>query len=474
MSPSAGEPSSVCADLGPREAAPETYLTRESQLWLQLALGSLLLAGLLSLTVVVGRIPAISAALADPLFFKRCLVVHVNLALVVWFYSVVSALAAAGPVRGGRTLSRTCAWAAFAGVAIFALAACERGGVPILSNYVPVIQTPVFLVGLGLFFAAVLVHSLGVLISAAPRSLCLPGETTTGVTAACLLLVVAFTAWLLTQVSLPTGLLAHTYFEFSFWGPGHVLQVANAAAMTAIWLWIVRVATGKGAVSHGAAQVAFGLLVLPQLAVPVSCGLGVMSRVHLEGMTTLMRWTIFPVVSFLGLVCLLRIRQYPKSEYDLRGRSLIRGFTVSVALTALGFILGALIRGSSTLVPAHYHASLGGVTAAFMTATYLLTGRTAERLYSEGTFWRRAGSQLLVFGGGQAVFAIGFALAGLYGLGRKTYGAEQVVRSLGEKVGLGVMGVGGLVAATGGIWFLVLVLRPAFRRITPLQSHSAS
>ena len=55
--------------------------------------------------------------------------------------------------------------------------------------------------------------------------------------------------------------------------------------------------------------------------------------------------------------------------------------------------------------------------------------------------------------------ALGFALGGAYGLGRKTYVSEQHVRSLGEYFGLGVMGLGGLVATAGGLWFLFLMVR---------------
>jgi cytochrome c oxidase subunit 1 len=57
------------------------------------------------------------------------------------------------------------------------------------------------------------------------------------------------------------------------------------------------------------------------------------------------------------------------------------------------------------------------------------------------------------------VFGLGFALAGAYGLGRKQYGTEQHVRSLGEYLGLSVMGLGGFVAVAGGIFFLAVMLR---------------
>jgi heme/copper-type cytochrome/quinol oxidase subunit 1 len=134
-----------------------------------------------------------------------------------------------------------------------------------------------------------------------------------------------------------------------------------------------------------------------------------------------------------------------------------------MGLTALGIILGACIRSSTTLVPAHYHAALGGVTAAAMAAAYLLVerGSRAPRAY-----WRAARRQLIAFGLGQAVFALGFAWGGAYGLGRKTYSTEQHVRTIGEKLALGTMGLGGLVAAAAGVVFLVLVLR-AWRRTAP-------
>src|SRR5262245_24473218 len=53
--------------------------------WFAFAVGSLVLAGTLSLLLVVGRLPFLGAVFTDPLFFKRALVVHVDLALVIWF-----------------------------------------------------------------------------------------------------------------------------------------------------------------------------------------------------------------------------------------------------------------------------------------------------------------------------------------------------------------------------------------------------
>ena len=134
----------------------------------------------------------------------------------------------------------------------------------------------------------------------------------------------------------------------------------------------------------------------------------------------------------------------------------------SAGLALLGLVLGACIRGSTTLVPAHYHASLGAVTVAFMTAAYFVCDRLRSgenRAGLNDQIWARAKRQLALFGVGQTVFVLGFAIGGAYGLGRKTYAAEQHARSMGEVTGLIVMGVGGLVAVAGGLWFLFLMLR---------------
>jgi heme/copper-type cytochrome/quinol oxidase subunit 1 len=76
---------------------------------------------------------------------------------------------------------------------------------------------------------------------------------------------------------------------------------------------------------------------------------------------------------------------------------------------------------------------------------------------------RLAAWQPLVFGAGQAVFAVGFAIAGAHGMARKAFGAEQHARTAWQTVGLGVMGVGGLVAAAGGLLFLYLIVKALVR-----------
>ena len=57
----------------------------------------------------------------------------------------------------------------------------------------------------------------------------------------------------------------------------------------------------------------------------------------------------------------------------------------------------------------------------------------------------------------------GLVWSGGYGVQRKVAGSEQVLRTTHETWGMGLMGLGGLIAIVGGIMFLVIVLR-ALRR----------
>ncbi len=450
-----------------RRTAPLTLaVNAEARRWFALAVGSLVIAGLLSLSVVLGRLPFLSGLIGDPLFFKRCLVVHVDLALVVWFYAFLAGLAS---VRAGRRTGLAGAIAftlAVAGVGAMLGGALMRGAQPVLANYVPVIDHPFFLGGLGAFFLGTLLFLLETLSSgpAVVEDAVIPPDAAVGLQAAAVAFVLAGATWISTRAALPAGLDTWTRYEFSAWGAGHVLQVANAAAMVAVWLWLLARATGRPVLSRSSAMVLFTALVAPHFVMPALTARGAMDPLYHTGATQLMRWGIFPVVLvvlILGFRHLWRARasagESPRDSLAGAARS---GFIASASLTLLGFVLGACIRSSTTLVPAHYHAALGAVTVAFMTAAYLVCGAARPPASAGPAFPRvSAQRQLIVFGIGQTVFALGFAIGGAYGLGRKAYAAEQHVRTTGELVGLSVMGIGGLVAAAAGIWFLSLVLR---------------
>ncbi|MBI2496673.1 MAG: hypothetical protein HYV75_01660 [Opitutae bacterium] len=437
---------------------------RAARGWFLFGIGSLVLAGLLSLMLVVGRLPFLGWLFADPLFFKRALVVHVDLAIVIWFQA--GTLAFLGLALGPR-LPRDVTAAAFAlagaGVAGLLVGALMPGALPVLSNYVPVIDHPVFFGGLvcwfagaGLFFACALVAPARTDAKALTPAVVVALRAAAAANVIAILTFIG--AWRTTPDAAPA-----VYYELLFWGGGHVLQAGNVATMVALWLHLLHRWTGRAVLAPGVVTALMAALVLPQAIMPLLAFEGTTGTVYFSMATHLMRWTLFPVVLVVLGAAVVHVWRSPTrpGRWDFR----FAGLAGSAILTLLGFILGALIRGSSTLVPGHYHCAIGAVTLALMTAAYDFCTAVAPA----GTApvpARRARLQLLLFGGGQAVFGLGFALAGAYGLGRKQYGAEQHVRTLGEYLGLSVMGLGGLVAVAGGIFFLAVMLRhvAAWRR----------
>ncbi len=434
---------------------------RQAARWLALAVSSLLVAGSFSLLLVIARVPPFTSLVTDPQFFKRCLVVHVDLALVVWFYSFLAALFSLLEAKGSSPSRGAVGFGAAAlGVAALPATLLVPGVKPVLSNYVPALDHPLFLAGLALFF-------LGLLFTFADARLLpsrelpgsthlLPGEARPLLRGAVLAVLLALLTFAASLSSMPSGLPPEGRYELLFWGGGHVLQVASEAAMLCVWLMLLTPALGRSPVSRPAALAVSLVLLLPAAAGPVLALAGVQQGWVHGAFTQGMRWGIFPVVLAFLALCLRGLWR-ARRDVDFSNPRLL-AFFASAALTVAGFVLGALITGSNTMVPAHYHANIGAVTCAFM-------GVTVPVLSALGCEWpgarlqRAIRWQPAIFGTGQLVFALGFALAGSSGMARKAFGAEQHIRTPGEWAGLVVMGAGGLVAVAGGLLFLTYVVR---------------
>ena len=443
----------------------ETTEARSARRWLGLAIGSLVAAGVLSLALVVGRMPPFDRWVTDPLFFRRCLVVHVDLALVVWFYAFIGALLSllARPNTSSRA-ARVAPFVSAFGVVLMVLGAGSQGAQPVLANYVPMIDDRAFEIGIVLFGVSVVAGLLDGRLwpSASPPTngavFQLSAAAEPGLRATAIAILIASLTFGASWFGAPEGLTRETLFELANWGGGHVLQLASTCALLSVWLVLVAGVMGRSPISRQASSALFALLVLPWLAAPLLAARGIQDIDAREDFTLLMRWAIFPVVVvFLALVLRSLHAAYKAGELAPRDPRLI-GFAVSASLTVLGFILGALVRGSNTIVPAHYHASIGAVTAAFMTVSYPLLAKLGFPIVARPRLERVARWQPLVYGVGQMVFASGFALAGAHGMARKVYGAEQHGRDLAETIGLVIMGVGGLAAVVGGLSFLFIVI----------------
>lgn len=447
--------------------ANDTDNAAHARRWFTLAVGVLILAGFLALALVVGRMPPFDRFVTDPMFFKRCLVVHVNLSLVVWFQAFTAALLHLLPYTPGPVGERG-VYVSAVGVAMMVLSA-PLSGEPILANYVPIIDHPLYLAGLAVTVGGV----VGSVVDWRPEVrrpsadtssfIDIPESAAVALRAAGLALVLAGVTFITSFAATDPTLPAAARFENLFWGTGHVLQLASETAMIAVWLILVHQATGHSPVSARAAKGLCALLLVPWAWAPAMAAAGTDTGGYRVGFSELMRWAIFPAVTVLLVACVVTLlrHRHQINRFDPR----VWGFGISAALTMAGFILGAMIRGSNTMVPAHYHAAIGGVTAAFMTMSYVWMPAMGLSL-SRGRRGQAAVRwQPVLFGAGQLVFALGFGWAGAHGMARKAYGAEQAQRGLEETLGLVVMGGGGLVAAAGGMLFLGIVGAAWWRRL---------
>ncbi len=455
---------------------------RRALAWLAVATGSLFLAGAFALLLVIGRVPPLSLLITDAAFFKRCLVVHVDLALVLWFYAFAAALFVLIPSRAAPSaVGRGAVGLAVGGVAFLMVSAALPEARPVLANYVPVLDHPLFLAGLlaiggGLAFSLLdprLLPGSEPDPSRLGRPL-LPAAAVPWLRASAIAILVALVTFAVSALSTSPGLGPQAHYEALMWGGGHVLQFASVAAMLGVWAMLLQPVLGGSPVTRGQAALLSAALVTPLLGAPLLASAGTSTSAYHVGFTRLMQLGIAPVVLVFLCFCVRALLRHRRAGHSLldgsRGLDVrVTGFLASAALTVTGFGLGAAIHGSNTVVPAHYHASIGGVTVAFMAATYpLLEGLGLPA--ATGRLARLVPWQPLMLGVGQLVFACGFALAGAHGMARKTYAAEQQVRTLGEHVGLGVMGAGGLLAIAGGLSFLFIIAAIVLRHLRDVRA----
>ncbi|MDX1618656.1 MAG: hypothetical protein R3224_07705 [Balneolaceae bacterium] len=218
-----------------------------SRHWLMLSIGTLILSGIFSVVIVFARTPVIGEWLFDPLFARRGLVVHVDLALLIWLYAFMCAMFVLLPAtRNGNRLLPLGYSLGMTGVLLIVCAIFVPSAEPVLSNYIPVLDHPLFISGLILFAAGTgctisnarllppADHSSG---SAGSRpSLPFPNSSIPGFRTAGLLLLVAFITFFGAWLGTPSALDAQTYYELTIWGGGHILQFVNVATMLSVWI----------------------------------------------------------------------------------------------------------------------------------------------------------------------------------------------------------------------------------------------
>lgn len=415
--------------------------------WLLLALGALAVAGLLALALAASRTPGAQDWLpwgAD--FFHRGLVTHVVFSFQVWLLAMLGALSVPASPPAGRALGFAGLLLAVLGCTLLLVPTLNGDGEASLNNYVPVLVHPLYYAGLALVAGGVAL--------AAARSLGF-GDDGIRAAAACLLsalLCFALAAWLI-----PAGTAVDHFNERLFWGGGHVLQFVNTALLMLGWQALSQRAFGVAALPPLLARTAFAALAVVALAAPVAYRLDVLGLPHRQAFTSLL-WIGLPLPPLVvGAGVAWRLVRGPR---DWRSPAML-ALALSLAVFGLGGAAGFALGVADTRTPSHYHAVIGGVNLVLMG---LIHSQLLPLLGRDGGNGRWVRAQFLLYGGGQLLHALGFYVAGLAGVARKTAGAEQGLDSAVKLASMGMVGLGGAIAVLGGTIFVAQVLARLLRR----------
>jgi hypothetical protein len=461
---------------------PEGRQRALARSWLWIGLLALIGAGLFSVLLVLSRTPVINEWFPVADFFRVALVVHVDLSVLVWFVALAGLLWSINGSERGLPWAWSALALCTAGAALMSLAPFFGQGEAIMANYIPVLDDGWFIAGLVVFAVGVAVLVLRSLFTAPKLGVTFDGGGALrfGLNASVVATAVALLAFGWSFLVMPAGLDGKPYYEILFWGGGHALQFTWTLLMLVAWLWLASASGARVPLSPRVTLLMFALALASVFITPYAyLAHDIASVEHRDLHTWAMRFgggvSILPVslavAIALGadavsrrkarLAARLRPHEDSRTEPRIAARAPLRAALISsVLLFAAGGVIGVFISGNNVRIPAHYHGSIVGVTLALMGLVYHLLPQLGYRAVSG----RLAVVQPLLYGAGQLMHIIGLVWSGGYGVQRKVAGAEQVLRSTGEIVGMGLMGLGGLVAIIGGLLFIVVVAGSMRRR----------
>ena len=446
-------------------AGAASALKRELAGWAWLAVGALAVAGIFALLLALSRTPGMDKAPLWPIgFFYKGLVIHVVFSLVIWLLGVFAFLTTAATLdlAGERTraaplgrLGQGVALIAFP--CLFAPAFLDSTA-PELTNYIPLIRHPAYDLGLILL-------ALGVLAPVVRLFVNLPSRRAPWPPLALAMAVGGFVFVLaLIAFAIAGDLLARTgelmvSRELLFWGGGHLMQFVYAILLLTNWRLLAVRSLGEDRVDDGIFRLC--ILFIGGLAIPgpiFYVAFEPFSGAQHEAFRLLQFGIAAPTLMFaLSLVASARELARP-SQWPWRDPAFFT-LAASLALFALGGLMGFLITGSDTRTPAHYHAV---ITAVSVSSAGMLLTYGLDALGRPPAPKRTTRALIALYAGGQFVASIGMFVAGGYGAARKTPDGVGSLDAVAA-AGMAVHGIASIFTILGGATFVVVAIRALAR-----------
>jgi len=431
--------------------------------WMLLAVGSLAAAGFLALLLPTLRSPGAERWFPFPIdtFFQVTLVTHVVMAFVVWFLAMLGGLAAL--VRPGGIASRTGLALAVSGAALLLFPALANQGTPLLVDYVPILNSPLYYSGLGLLVAGVALPVVHLLARPPRWGLSL----TLGIGTAGVLFLLALLCCGLAYSGFPKGQRFGTNDEAIFWGCGHLLQIMFTTLLLTIWQSLGEQLFPQAPLTFKQWRVVCALLVLSGLPGPVLYSVWHGNAPELRTAFTRLYLIALPLPVLITGGALLRRLVTSRPQWRSPGYLSV---LLSFGLFGVGGVFGMFADGLDTRTPGHYHAELIAVTIGLMGLFFAVVlptlcrgGKNSKVLLS--LFWFLAIGQLIA--------CCGMFLAGSQGVARKVAGAAQSLDSPAKVIGMSLNHGGAGIASIGGIIFVYLALTRLLARTPKVDGKTA-
>jgi hypothetical protein len=435
--------------------------------WLALGIAALAASGILAVLLVLSRTPGLASVFPVANFFHTALVAHVDLSVLVWFIAFGGALWSLNSTLRWLPLGWIALGGATAGAALIAVAPFA-GGTPIMSNYVPVIDAPAFLWGLAFVGAGMTCLVARGLFASPLVGIRLDGGGALrfGLNGAIVAAAVALLALAWSWAALPHGLEAKAWYELLFWGGGHVLQFAWTLLLLVGWLLLADAVGARVPLSPRVVALLFGIGLLCVFVTPlIYYAYDIASVEHHRLQTWLMRFGGGLAIGPVAVAVLWGLFRRDQRNQRARRASpddapLRAALLTSILLFGAGGLIGYAIQGNNVKIPAHYHGAIVGVTIALMGVAYWLLPRFGFAAPPP----RLATWQSWLYGGGQLLHIVGLVWSGGYGVQRKVADGVALARPLEQTIGMGLMGIGGLIAIVGGMLFVAAVIVAVVQR----------
>jgi cytochrome c oxidase subunit 1 len=459
---------------------------------------ALVIGGIAAILILLTRWQAVH--LLDVVWFYRILTVHGMTMLIffILFFEMAILYFTSGPVLNSRIAAPKLGWLAF-GLMVAGAVLTEwmmwTGKADVLyTSYVPLKAHPLYYLGVilfavgalivtGLFFATLVV---------AKREKTYEGSMpliTFGAMTAAIIAVITLLHG--AAIYVPTFLWSLGLMEVDpqiyrlvWWALGHSSQQINVAAMVSVWYLLGALTVGSVVLNEKLSRTAFVLYIL---------FISMASAHHLlvdPGMSS--AWKVVNTSYFMYMAVLASMLHgftVPAGvELGQRLRGVTKGLfgwirkapwgdpgfsSLVFSVVVFGFVGGItgvtigteqinIIVHNTLRSPGHFHSTVvSGTAMAFMGLTYYLIPLVFRKKVA---FWPLAKIQPYLFAGGMLVFSVFMSFAGGFGVPRRhwdiTFSNAPFDLQFNPAVDLvmGIMALGGLVAAVGGgIYILVTV-----------------